>query len=127
MQLKSINYIINWTQVLNWTIVSALVVFYIFFLNSPDWFTVVKAGFVIQFILVITSLFSGKSKFLFKWFVFDSIAMVILGLMELENNGIISLAKGEDDIQLGLLIIALVNLMFGVSIAFILKRFTNKR
>src|SRR5262245_53754693 len=103
---KTITQIFNWTQIVNWAVVSSLIIFYIFILNSLDWYTAVKTGFVIQFILVIILFISRRTKFLFKWIFFDTVAILIIGLMELGNNGTIRMATGEDSIQLGLLMIA---------------------
>jgi len=127
IQSKFITQIFKWTQIVNWAVVSSLIIFYIFILNSPDWYTAVKIGFVIQFILVVVLFISRRTRFFSKWFLFDTIAMLIIGLMELGNNGTIHMAAGEDSIQLGLLMIVLLNLMFGLSITFIVRYIVSKR
>ena len=127
IQSKTITQIFNWTQIVNWAVVSSLIVFYIFILNSPNWYAAVKTGFVIQFILVIILFISSQTRFLLKWILFDTVAILIIGLMELGNNGAIHIATGEDSIQLGFLMIVLLNIMFGLSVTFILTYLMKKR
>ena len=123
---KSIKPIFNWIHLINWVVISILIVNYIFILNSPNWYTVVKVGFIIQFVLVIIFLISTRLRFFYKWFAFDLIAILFIGLMELEGSGIIRIASGADSIQISLLMIAFLNLMFGFSITFILSSFAKK-
>jgi len=76
---------------------------------------------------VIILFISSQTRFLLKWILFDTVAILIIGLMELGNNGAIHIATGEDSIQLGFLMIVLLNIMFGLSVTFILTYLMKKR
>lgn len=120
--------VLNIIQIVNWVLCLGLVVFFIFYLNSPYWFLVLEIGVGIQALCLFLT-WTQKTKVSLRWIIIISFLSGLLIFTELENQNLIrsGIFNGESGISITYLSILISILLFTSTIVFIIKENSESR